>query len=473
MTSTLIWTRTVILEVVIATSLYAVFLINGSVPDLQTHEEFARYPSLIPYPNVYIREYAEATVIFATFLFLNFYSVPRIRRGEGLFMTMLWSVLALGVIGIVFGSAEVALVSIGLFASYVFVKEASVYLWNKSKTIHQTYSFLAPGVFLAVIIWLIVFVLLLISGQADRDILGVWGITIASGIFLYSLSFLSFIPAALRKKRPRVAYVWNVFWVLAIAELPVWLFAFLITNDEESAVIITFVNSLFQFFIIMPFSWIFYMRYKRGTEEILSLQTELGHSTAKLDFLRSQINPHFLFNALNTLYGTAIQEKAERTSEAIQKLGDMMRFMLHENLQSRIMVAREIEYLNNYISLQRLRTDAIEGVSIQTEIDNEPTLAQISPMLLIPFVENAFKHGISFRAPSYIKITLQVSGKTLHFDVSNSNHPKPDSDPEKSKSGIGLENVKQRLQLLYPERHELIIRETGKEFFVHLTIQLS
>ena len=94
-------------------------------------------------------------------------------------------------------------------------------------------------------------------------------------------------------------------------------------------------------------------------------------------------------------------------------------------------------------------------------------------MLLIPFVENAFKHGISFREISQIKINLEIKENTLHFDVFNLKHNKQDSDPEKDKSGIGLNNVKQRLQLLYRNKHEVIIRETGKEFFVHLTIQLS
>ena len=98
---------------------------------------------------------------------------------------------------------------------------------------------------------------------------------------------------------------------------------------------------------------------------------------------------------------------------------------------------------------------------------------QIAPMLLIPFVENAFKHGISFREPSHIKITLEVKNNTLYFDVANSKHIKQENDPEKDKSGIGLNNVKQRLQLLYKDRHELIVRETGKDFFVHLTLQLS
>jgi LytS/YehU family sensor histidine kinase len=93
-------------------------------------------------------------------------------------------------------------------------------------------------------------------------------------------------------------------------------------------------------------------------------------------------------------------------------------------------------------------------------------------MLLIPFVENAFKHGISFREPSHIKINFETKDKTLNFDVYNSKHVKQENDPEKDKSGIGLNNVKQRLELLYPGKHELIIRETGKEFFVHLTLQL-
>jgi LytS/YehU family sensor histidine kinase len=94
-------------------------------------------------------------------------------------------------------------------------------------------------------------------------------------------------------------------------------------------------------------------------------------------------------------------------------------------------------------------------------------------MLLIPFVENAFKHGISLQNPSHIKVTLQTDGNTLYFDVHNSIHIRHDNDPEKGQSGIGLDNVKQRLALLYPNRHDLVIRENAKEFFIHLTVQLD
>jgi two-component system LytT family sensor kinase len=244
--------------------------------------------------------------------------------------------------------------------------------------------------------------------------------------------------------------------------------------DETGVLTVTLSNFFIQLLIVLPLaSSIYKKRDARKDEEIMSLKTELGQSDANLNFLKSQINPHFLFNALNTLYGTALQENAERTGEGIQKLGDMMRFMLQENTQDKIPLSRDIDYLRNYIMLQQLRTATSEGVVISTQITDYYGDLTIAPMLLIPFVENAFKHGISLINPSHIKVTLQTRENTLYFDVHNSIHIRNESDPEKRHSGIGLENVKQRLSLLYPERHELIIRETGMEFFIHITLQLD
>jgi len=208
-------------------------------------------------------------------------------------------------------------------------------------------------------------------------------------------------------------------------------------------------------------------------EEISGLKKQLGQSTASFDFLRSQINPHFLFNSLNTLYGTAIMEKAERTAQGVQQLGDMMRFMLQENLSDRIPLSREIDYLENYLSLQRLRTDKVSGVEIETDIQRGIEEEFIAPMLLIPFVENAFKHGVSLVHPSHIYIALERTDTSVVFTVINSRHEKQHMDPERHKSGIGLENVKQRLELLYPERHRLVIQENDKEFIAKLVIQLD
>jgi len=225
-------------------------------------------------------------------------------------------------------------------------------------------------------------------------------------------------------------------------------------------------------FLVLPLSlWIFNMRQSRSNT-ILGLRKALDQSETGLDFLRWQINPHFLFNALNTLYGTALMEKASSTSEGIQKLGDMMRFMLHDNILERISLTKEIAYLENYIALQRLRAQGTPDIQIEVNINDTHCDHEIAPMLLIPFVENAFKHGISQRSRSRITISLSCTPEKIYFDVYNTVHANRAAEVEKDSMGIGLYNVRQRLALLYPDKHELNIRETATEYFVHLTIEI-
>jgi hypothetical protein len=359
-----------------------------------------------------------------------------------------------------------------LLGFYSVIKYSSLYILSHAETIQAKYKFIAPGSIAAFVLWMITMFLLLTS-NSKIEIKAMWGTIIPSAILFYSYSFNYLIPASLSKKKPFWSYLGKTLLVLLISYLPIFLLGALFTHREDWGAIISIFNTFVQLLIVMPLSWVLFKRQLRGNEEIYALKKELGQSNANFDFLRSQINPHFLFNALNTIYGTAIQEKAERTSEGVEKLGDMMRFMLQENMQEKIPLSREIEYLNNYIGLQKLRTDPNPNIKIETEIEQQVNLIQIAPMLLIPFVENAFKHGISFRESSYITITLEVRTNTLYFDVSNSKHAKLENDPEQHKGGIGLNNVKQRLQLLYPNKHELIVRETKKDYFIHLTIQLS
>lgn len=224
---------------------------------------------------------------------------------------------------------------------------------------------------------------------------------------------------------------------------------------------------------LLPLTWRLYQNRKRQAATVGNLEVALGKSNANLDFLRSQINPHFLFNALNTLYGTALVENAPHTSEGIQRLGDMMRFMLHENSQDKIALTKEVAYLQNYISLQRLRTQSSPDIQIDVNMNELHCNMEIAPMLLIPFVENAFKHGISLRSRSRISVSLYCDNGKIFFDVYNSIHERPENDPEKEGFGIGLTNVKDRLALLYPGHHELSIRKTATEFFVHLTIDVN
>jgi two-component system LytT family sensor kinase len=226
-----------------------------------------------------------------------------------------------------------------------------------------------------------------------------------------------------------------------------------------------------QVLVVTPLTWLLYQAQKDKILQLRGAQKALVRSKADLQFLRSQINPHFLFNVLNTLYGTALQEKAEQTATGIQKLGDMMRFMLHENNQAFIRMDREIEYLNNYISLQKLRTQSSPAISIEAHIAEQHCQHQIAPMLLIPFVENAFKHGISLKERSWITINLHCTEKEIVFEVRNSMHPRQDNDPENERSGIGFKNALERLKLIYPGKHRISVNGDGKEFFVQLAIE--
>ncbi|SNS13758.1 Histidine kinase [Belliella buryatensis] len=261
----------------------------------------------------------------------------------------------------------------------------------------------------------------------------------------------------------------TTFYVLIIALISI---PFIIIKINGFFILLGFVIIISVVVIIFPISNFFFRKYDKYLGQLDSLTVKVDQGTANLAFLRSQINPHFLFNALNTLYGTALQEKGERTAEGIQKLGDMMRFMLHENNQDRIQVAREKEYLVNYVDLQNLRIKDQENIEIVFNRSEDSCTGVIAPMLLIPFVENAFKHGISLQKKSWVKISLRCLDGSVHLDVNNSIHRSNEEDPEKKASGIGLENVKQRLQLLYPNKHELIIRENELEYFVHLSVKL-
>ena len=238
----------------------------------------------------------------------------------------------------------------------------------------------------------------------------------------------------------------------------------------------TLLVAVFFHIVLLLVTWFlsrYYIDQQKGkAKEIRSLRQTVSQKTADIDFLRSQINPHFLFNALNTIYGMALQEHADGTAEGVQKLGEMMRFMLQENQQEKIPLSKEINYLTNYIDLQRLRTHSSPDIAIDLTIKDKDCRQYVAPMLLIPFVENAFKHGISLKEKSWIKINISCDTENLYFDVYNSVHLQKEHDPEKYGSGIGLENVKQRLSLLYPGQHELHIRSTNSEYFIHLTIKL-
>jgi two-component system LytT family sensor kinase len=286
---------------------------------------------------------------------------------------------------------------------------------------------------------------------------------------IYALSFYWWIPHSDQNQFQRWQKILGQIGISAFVLL-IFIQSYVASVDRKPLAFI--LGCLLLSVIILPLSHIWRQGYLQRKSQMKHLRQALGQTSADLKFLKSQINPHFLFNILNTLYGTALQENADRTAGSIQKLGDMMRFMLHENNEDKIFLLKEIEYLENYIELQQLRLVHSEDIHIQSNIHHIIGNHYIAPMLLIPFVENAFKHGIRLKRKSWIHMSLYQKEDQLHFDVRNSIHPKASEDPERDHSGIGLENVRQRLHLLYPGTHELIIRESPEEFYIHLNIPI-
>src|SRR5690606_22449231 len=177
----------------------------------------------------------------------------------------------------------------------------------------------------------------------------------------------------------------------------------------------------------------------------------------ELKFLRSQISPHFLFNVLTNLVSLA-RKKSDLMEPSLIMLSDLMRYMLYDSEIRKVPLEKEVAYLKSYIALQQLRFG--DDTPIETLIDVAPDQEQlhIEPMLLIPFVENAFKHGIGWIADPWISIRLVVADNRLTFTVRN-RYAINGSDSKDSSSGIGLANVGTRLKLLYPDQHILAVRQ--------------
>lgn len=194
---------------------------------------------------------------------------------------------------------------------------------------------------------------------------------------------------------------------------------------------------------------------------------EQEKSQAELSALKAQINPHFLFNTLNNLYHMAMQ-KSDETPETILKLADLMRFVLTETQADLIPLGKEVECINQYIHLHRLRLT--RKTTVDFIIEGEIESYYVAPLLLLPFVENAFKYGVSTHLTSKILISLLVRNDELCFSVENR---KVTSVDGKEKTGLGLQNVKRRLELSYPDRHKLEISQSDESYSVKLKIALK
>ena len=218
----------------------------------------------------------------------------------------------------------------------------------------------------------------------------------------------------------------------------------------------------------VPFLFSTMLRVYVGWQKNESLRKSIEKEKveSELQFFKAQLNPHFLFNSLNTIYSLSVK-KSNDTSEAIINLSELMRYMLYEADKGNVPISKEIEYIRSYVALQRLRLANNENVHLK--VSGDDSNIKIPPLLFISFIENAFKYGTDYNGKTMIKINFLIQDKSIHFNIVNSIG---NQKPKTKSSGLGLENVKNRLKYLYPNSHELRIADDGEIYEVDLIINL-
>ena len=207
-----------------------------------------------------------------------------------------------------------------------------------------------------------------------------------------------------------------------------------------------------------------YFKSRHDAKQLMALEKE--NLEQQLEYLRYQINPHFFMNTLNNIHAL-VDIDPEKAKDTILELSKMMRFVLYEGNKEGVPLSREFDFIRHYVTLMQLRyTDKVD---VQVDLPAEVPDYQLPPLMLITFIENAFKHGISYQHDSFVHIKADIEGATLHFECRNSKADTPNQD----KGGVGLANVKQRLNLLYGENYTLNIQDEPDTYNVELQIPLT
>ncbi len=222
-----------------------------------------------------------------------------------------------------------------------------------------------------------------------------------------------------------------------------------------------FLDNIFYSSIFVIYGLVFYFIRYSYYKELQQKELVIQNRQSELSFLRSQINPHFLFNSLNNIYSLAYKH-SDKVLPAISGLSDLLRYMLYDTTE-KVPLQKELDYVQKYIALQKLRFD--QPVQVNLHVAGDINLVLIPPLLLIPFIENAFKHG-DVSAGDGPVINIYTGGNKLHVHC----HNKKGQQQKDSGGGIGLENVKRRLSLLYPDKHLLLIEDKKDAFTVNLEL---
>ena len=337
---------------------------------------------------------------------------------------------------------------------------ATNYKWSK-------YSII--GIMMAGILFLGIFLFLSIPGQFWH----LWmsrALNILAVVFLVFFNLSILIPDYLKAKG-WWAYVLSVLIFLGIfSPLRIVYLYCLYYNSVESRQILLDEQGLYylaDFLIIflstsikLSADWVWQQR-KMSRLEKQNIQSEIK-------LLKAQINPHFLFNTLNNIYALSLK-KDPNTPEVILKLSGILRYILYECNEKEVPLKKEWFHIENYVDLEKLRLSKPVKLKSEAEIKNDGF--QFAPLILMTFVENAFKHGLrSQDEETFITIKLYQEGRQMRFKIINSKPPTSEKQEAQERRGIGLENIKKRLELLYPEQYDLMIFDHQKEYLIDLQI---
>ena len=317
------------------------------------------------------------------------------------------------------------------------------------------------------LLWLIVLSPGLINYFTTHDPALSWGALVVSAYWLmpmvivYLVNFYVLVPLFYFRRRLWWFICLNILLVLAcnyrflttdILTMP----DYYQTGYSSFMMISLLIN-------VMAIAFALSIRYMMRQQERKQKEVE-----AELAWLKNQINPHFLFNTLNNISSLA-QIDADETQEAIMQLSDLLRYAMYETNKPKVRLDGEVEFIRNYIDLMKLRCNEMTEVNAQFIMHNAQL--EVAPLLFISLIENAFKHGMNSNAPAMIDIRLEQQDDTLIFLCDNTNNPKPTKD--RSGSGIGLENTRRRLDLLYPGRYTWEQTITPENIYhVKITIRL-
>jgi sensor histidine kinase YesM len=310
---------------------------------------------------------------------------------------------------------------------------------------------------------------LLVPGSDVKYLL----LSVALSAVLITTFYFNYFVLLPRYLLPKKYWLYFLFLSLTIATVLALFGAIFLVSDFnaeiatkanpaiEKVIPVIIINAMSLWLLVIVSSILFtiYNRLKQTEKEKLS---------AQIASLKSQINPHFLFNTLNNIYATAI-DTSPKAADMVDKLSEMMRYAMKDTQQDFVMLEDEINYINNFIELQKLRLD--RSVRLEYHTPEKIPPLQIAPMLLIPFIENAFKHGVNSEQKSYIKIEITINKTEFRLIVVNNKVNVQQDISERS--GLGINNTWHRLNLIYPSKHLLVINDTEKEFSVSLHINLQ